>query len=448
MTVEEQQVVDQFQNQLKEHKSLIDKATEEAKKSGSVTAETQEAQRQSALKLDEWGKKMEAQGKEQGERMAEVRNRLDEGDKRAEKLEADIRLVKQKGLARMPGGGPGGEDERTFGQRLVETPEFKAMQFNGRFKFTTTMSTRIESKANTIVQPGSGFVTLPQRVGVFPSVPFLPLYMRDLLTVVPLTMSNAVEYKIETWNYAADYQVLQGDKKAQGDVTYTEATATAKTIAWFVKISRQMLDDNAYIAATIDSRLIYGVLKKEDLEILLGSGAAGHLNGIMTQAPASAAPPASATTRLDELMVAITRLTALGFSPTAIVLNPTDWGLMQITKTTQGAYILGGPPQAEAVPRLWGLPLVADYNMPAGQYLVGAFPGNAALFDRQAATVEMSMENEDDFVRNLVTIRAEERVALAVFVPNAFLKGTFVATTLMAEAEPEEHGRAHGNKQK
>ena len=60
-------------------------------------------------------------------------------------------------------------------------------------------------------------------------------------------------------------------------------------------------------------------------------------------------------------------------------------------------------------------------------YLCGAFPGNAALFDRETVNVEMAFQNEDDFVRNLITLRAEERVALAVYVPKAFAKGPFLA---------------------
>jgi HK97 family phage major capsid protein len=98
---------------------------------------------------------------------------------------------------------------------------------------------------------------------------------------------------------------------------------------------------------------------------------------------------------------------------------------MSIAKNQMGGYILGGPPQAEAVPRLWGLPLVNTPEMAADDYLVGQFPANAALFDRESATVDVAYENEDHFIRNLVCFRCEERVALAVFLPQAFTKGPF-----------------------
>ena len=59
----------------------------------------------------------------------------------------------------------------------------------------------------------------------------------------------------------------------------------------------------------------------------------------------------------------------------------------------------------------------------------GDFVNGCTLLDRMAATVELSTENSDNFVRNLVTIRAEERVALLTFAPWSFVKGVFAAGT-------------------
>jgi HK97 family phage major capsid protein len=274
------------------------------------------------------------------------------------------------------------------------------------------------------VMPGSGFVIPPVRVGIFQQPVDQPLVIRDLLTVVPLTTGNAVEYLTETWTYAADYQVAEGDRKAQGAVVYAEKIATVKTIAWFVKASRQMMTDVPYFASTVDNRLIYGVLKKEDYELLWGNNAAGHLNGLMPQAtalPVGVLP--NITTAVDQVAAAVAYIASLNHVPTAIVLNPIDWAAMSILKTAMGVYVLGGPPTAFAQPRLWGLPVALTPSMPAGQFLVGAFPPNATLFDRETVSVDISYENEDDFVRNMCTIRAEERIALAVYRGDAFCKG-------------------------
>jgi len=424
-TEEGRELIGQFQSALTEFRNWSTKAQGEIQATGAVVTATKEGLLAAETKL------------------TAVSTELGGLAERVAKVETDNRMLKQRGfrLGANGDGGDGGLDLRSFGQRVTQSNEFKAAQFTGRFRFSMGMNGRLyERKAaspdplvtpTTITEAGSGWILYPQRVGVFVSPQMLPLVMRDLLTVIPLSGTNAVEYVYETWTWAADYQVNEGDKKAQGGVTYTDATAIVRTIAWFVKISRQMLSDVPYVAQTIDSRLIYGVLKKEEHEILWGDGATGHIKGIMPQATAAAVPPAGAN-RADELAMAAAALAAAGFAPSAIVLNPMDWAAMQIAKSGLGVYILGGPLAAEPS-RLWGLQVVTTVEMPAGQYLVGAFPGNAALFDRETANAEISFENEDDFVRNLATIRAEERIALAVYLPQAFVKGTFVSAS-MAEA--------------
>lgn len=407
----------EFADSVKEFRTWHAKAEGEIKQMGSVATETKEKLVSIEAKLTDIGGKVQ------------------EYAATLQKHDEELKRLRQIGFRMGASAGEdGGIDTRSFGTRFTQTNEFKAAQFNGRFKFASTMSGRIIERkaANTITESGSGMVILPQRVGFF-MPPQLPVVMRDLLDVVALTGTNAVEYVIENWNYAADYQINEGDRKAQGDVTYTDATATVRTIAWFVKVSRQMLSDVPYVASTIDQRLLYGIAKKEDYELLWGDGSAGHIKGVMPQATAYTA--AAGTTRIDEIAGAIATLNNTGYAVSAVVLNPMDWSQMMLAKATgTGMYLLGGPLITEPT-RLWGVQIVPSVAMTAGQYLVGAFPGNAAIFDRETATVEISFENEDDFVRNLATIRAEERLTLAVFVPAAFLKGTFKAPAPNIENE-------------
>jgi HK97 family phage major capsid protein len=435
-TVDDRELLEGFAVTMQDLNAHYKTAVDEIARQGTVTAETAEKIRAAEAKADDQGRKVE-----------ELGQRLAKGDERLEKLEGDLRLVKQRSY-RPPGMSEGVQPGRmlTFGERFTQHEGYKdAGQWTGKFYKQITVQGRIlhpyvERKA--ITEAGSGIVILPTRIGVYPVTPLQPLVMRDLLTVVPLTGTNAVEYVKEDWTYNAGYQVAEGDKKPEGNVVYTEKTAIVRTIAWFVKISRQMLADVPYIAATVDTRLIYGVAKKEEHEILYGDNAAGHLWGIMPQATQPGATViGTLTNRIDEIMAAIAYLANLGYPPTAIVLNALTWASMAIQKNTMGGYILGGPPQSEAIPRLWGLPLVNTPEMAAGDYLVGQFPGNAILFDREATTVEVAFQNEDDFVRNLVTFRAEERITLAVINPSAFAKGPFRQPAVMgfegAAAEKE-----------
>jgi HK97 family phage major capsid protein len=346
--------------------------------------------------------------------------------------------------SRLPGsGGPGLIEAKTLAHQIVESDGFKACNFNGRFNMQTTVKARLRpdvtKAATTIVEGGPTVITppvgnypiFPYRVGLIPQR-FAPLVMRDVVPVIPLDGTNAVEYVSEVWTApTADYQVLEGDKKLQTGVTYTDHTANVRTIANYVKVSRQMAQDVAFIMATIEQRLSQFVLLKEDREILYGDNTAGHLFGLMPQATKIATfwtPPGTGNTftSIDELNIAATHIENLFYYPTAIILNPTDEAKIEMLKTTYGSYVLADrSPREDGLLRLWGLPVITTPNITVGDFLVGAFPGQCALFDRETVTVEIAFQNEDDFVRNLVTLRGEERVAFAVFVPTAFVCGPF-----------------------
>jgi HK97 family phage major capsid protein len=346
--------------------------------------------------------------------------------------------------SRAPGsGGFGMPEVKSVGQMVVEAESFKNCTWNGRISMQATVRTRLRpdatKAATTITEGGPTVITppvgaypiFPYRVGLIPQR-FAPLVMRDVVPVLPLDGTNAVEYVRELWTApTSDYQVLEGDKKAQTGVTYTDYTANVRTIANFVKISRQMVQDVSFIMSTIEQRLAMFVLLKEDKEILYGDNTAGHLWGIMPQATKLATfwtMPVTGNTfnSLDELNIAATHIENQFYYPTAIILNPSDEAKIEMLKTSFGSYVLNDrSPRDDGLMRLWGLPVITTPNLTVGDFLVGAFPGQCALFDRATVTVEIAFQNEDDFVRNLVTIRAEERVAFALFVPQAFVVGPF-----------------------
>jgi HK97 family phage major capsid protein len=60
-----------------------------------------------------------------------------------------------------------------------------------------------------------------------------------------------------------------------------------------------------------------------------------------------------------------------------------------------------------------------------GEFLVGNFMMSSQIWDREDATVDISTEDRDNFVKNMVTIRAEERLALTCYRPEALIYGDF-----------------------
>jgi HK97 family phage major capsid protein len=219
--------------------------------------------------------------------------------------------------------------------------------------------------------------------------------------------------------------VAEGARKPESDIRLELVSTTAKVIAHTAKASRQILDDAAQLRSYIDGRLRYGLAFKEEQQLLNGDGTGQNLLGIVPQATAYAAPGgivATSPTVIDQLRFAMLQAALAEYPATGMVLNPIDWTRIETTKDTQGRYIIGNP-QGTMTPTLWGIPVVATQAMTIDKFLVGAFMLGAQVFDRWQARVEIATENEDDFVKNLVTMLCEERLALAVYRPQAFVFG-------------------------
>ena len=143
----------------------------------------------------------------------------------------------------------------------------------------------------------------------------------------------------------------------------------------------------------------------------------------MTAATAFAAPGGLvAGQMIDTVRLGMLQVALAEYPPNGVVLNPIDWAYIEMLKDGEGRYLIGNP-QGTLSPSLWGLPVVPTQAMGVDKFLVGAFDLAAQIFDRQDATVEVSTEDQDNFVKNKVTIRAEERLALAIYREEALVYG-------------------------
>ncbi|MFZ3116685.1 MAG: phage major capsid protein, partial [Variovorax sp.] len=200
------------------------------------------------------------------------------------------------------------------------------------------------------------------------------------------------------------------------------------TIAHWFRASKQVLADIPLLQSYINGRAIYGLKYVEENQILAGDGTGQNLLGILPQATAfNETLRAAGDTAIDILRRAILQVRIAEYRATGIVLNPVDWANMELQKDTTGAYIWVNV-QDGGAQRMWRLPVIDTNAMPAGEFLVGAFDMGAQVFDREDAAVEVSTEDADNFTKNMVTIRAEERLALAVYRPESFVHGEFVVT--------------------
>ncbi|MFY8140778.1 MAG: phage major capsid protein [Caulobacter sp.] len=334
----------------------------------------------------------------------------------------------------------GADDEtrpRSIGEQVLAADEMKAFLASRASRGRASVEVKaIITSLTTDAMGSAGDLIVPDRLPGILAPGQRRLTVRDLLTP-GRTSSTSVQYVKETGftNAAATVSETTGALKPQSDIKFDIATSSVTTIAHWVLATRQILDDAPMLQSYIDGRLRYGLALVEENQLLNGGGTGTDLNGIYTQATAFTAPitiPAPVT-RIDVLRLAVLKSALAELPTTGAVLHPADWASIELLKETTGAYLIGNP-QGALAPTLWSLPIVATQAISQGNFLAGAFRLGAQIFDRWDARVEVSTEDDQNFRKNLVTILAEERLALAVYRPEAFVKGAFAAAATAATA--------------
>lgn len=277
--------------------------------------------------------------------------------------------------------------------------------------------------------PGSAGVNIqPQRIGMLQPLN-QRLFLRDLLAA-GRTTSNSIEYVRESGFTNNANVVSETVQKPESNITFEMQSAPIVTIAHWIKASRQVLADVPMLQSYIDNRLRYGLMLKEEQQLLKGSGIGININGLFTQASDYLNPGVTVQneTSIDRLRIAMLQVVLAELDPDGIVLSPIDWTTIELLKNDQNNYLFTQP-QGVATPTLWGQPVVATQAMDAGEFLVGSFKQGAQIWDREDISVQVASENQDDFIKNMITILCEERVGLTVYRDEAFVKGDLVVVS-------------------
>lgn len=312
--------------------------------------------------------------------------------------------------------------KETMGQAFSKSDAFKAFQAGtqqrARFEFQgNTITGETASNPNDILAPFdrmAGIVSGPTRT-------------LSILDFIPkgTTSSNAIDYTKESafTNNAAE--TAEAAQKPESVLTFTLANAPVRTIAHFIKVTKQVMDDAPMLQSYIDNRMGYGVRLRLENQIINGNGTAPNIDGILSGNSTAVAvgTAANAYDYTNKLKYAVI---GSDFAPDFYFMNPADWSAMELTKRgaadaayvgSSGAvsYVNGG---LEA--RLWGLPVVASNSVPAGTVIAGSRDA-MMLWTRQGVTIEVSESDTDNFQKNLLTIRAEMRAAFTVFRNDALV---------------------------
>lgn len=428
---------------------------------------------------------------------AEKGERLDKIQAHADELGAELKTIGQARRLMALGEAPGEAQEpqqkaapRGIGEAIVAekayelakaaTNPFSRKTFHTGFE----IGTKAQGAPSMMGEGTSGTTAPTAATGLFlagsagPSIlpNFLPgivpqlFYPLQLMSLFPqgTTDSPVVSWVQETaWtNNAA--AVPEGASKPYSSDTIARQQEQVGKIANLLKLTDEMMQDAPAFASFVQNRLVQGVQRQEEVQVLAGTGYPG-VNGLLNHSQgftvavggsqttaANVSFPASGTAGAgtsgstistiyygraigttgsalnpvsvaDGLYGAMTDLRTVAFvEPDAIVMNPQNWAQIRLAKDGQGQY-LGGSffgadygTGANAGESLWGKRVVVTPAMPVDTVLIGSFGEATQVFRRQGITVDMSNSNGTDFEQNLVTVRAESRVALATYRPPAF----------------------------
>jgi len=372
------------------------------------------------------------QSKDAGRATDEVKAKADEllvnqkrltdaQEKLTEKLEAleTRNLDLEQKLASRRGGG-NVDEIKSMGQQVAENETVSVFSKQGAKGILRIEVNQAITSANT----SAGDLIWSQRE---PEIVGLPRRRMTIRNLIPAgrTTGNLIEYAkmITRTNSAA--VVSDGAQKPESNYVWDRASASVKTIAHWTHIHRNTLDDAAQLQTELDTEMRYGLEFAEELEILKGDGTGEHLDGLVPSATAYDAPfSVSGETMIDTLRLALLQASLAEYPADGIVLHPSDWARIELLKDGESRYIWANP-RTDNGPGLWGRPLLETQAMDEDEFLVGAFRMAATIYDRMDAEVLISSEDRDNFIKNMLTMRAEKRLALAVKRAAALVTGDF-----------------------
>lgn len=257
-------------------------------------------------------------------------------------------------------------------------------------------------------------------------VPFQPLSLVDLINWAPLTNDIVTLLRETAWDLMADI-VPEGESKPESTIEFGPLVLNVGVIAHWIRVSNQVLADMPMLANYIETRLAYGIRYKLEYFVVNGhipaSGQPKNFSGLMEAGNHDTVVVAAGDTALDVLNKAKYKAALSFLQPECYVLNPQDWGDIERLKGSDGHYIIGVPTGTGVQAYLWGLPVRFSPVQAVGKYWCGNLSIGFDGYIREDVDTQVSLEDGDNFRKNLATVRSEMRAAGGVIVPDANVAG-------------------------
>jgi HK97 family phage major capsid protein len=342
---------------------------------------------------------------------------------------------------------PGAAFVKSDGYRRIRDPQARGETWSSGVVETGFLAkgTLLEGAGAPGTGTGGGLVPVPQVAAGVVDKLFQPLKIESLLLSGVATTST-IRYAVEGTATNAAAGVAEGGTKPESTLAYSTTDAPVQKIATTTSVSEELLEDAVAIQQFIDGRLALFVNIEAERQLLRGAAGGSEVQGILTSRGVPVWGTASAVAGDDyatRVFKAANSMRGSAFvEPEWVVVHPSDWQTMRLTKDgaggTTGAYQAGGPFSGSygarmvgasnqltgATDAIWGLPTYVTPVIGAGTALIGNSQG-AQVWNRGGLRVESSNSHGTNWVQNLVSLRAERRLAISVYRPSAFVELRF-----------------------
>lgn len=312
---------------------------------------------------------------------------------------------------------------------LSESASFKAFINGQSSKATLSLKAIMTTAANA-----SGDTVPADRLNGFYFDPTRTTRARDLLTSIS-TDSNTVRYIQETSYTNGAAARVEASAYGESEFKLDPVDAPIRSIGSQLTMTKEMFNDVPALSGYIATRIPAKVMNVEDQQILFGAGTGANLQGLMTAGGGAQFDVSNAakfyefftvaqgvhTNEFDVLIAAKNQAQISEYSPTAVMVNPTDYNKMFLRKDSNADYVVF----VNGVLTLLGTPIFQSTAVTADKFIVGDFGLGATLAIREDMEISFSESHSDNFVKDLVTVKATERIGLPIHNPNAFVWGAF-----------------------
>lgn len=275
----------------------------------------------------------------------------------------------------------------------------------------------------------TGEVIAADRVPGFKFDPNRPQNMRSIIPNGS-TGSDVVRFVKESGYSNGAAAANEGSALGQTDFDMTATSVNVEKIGTYLRISEEMLADTQQLTSYISNRVPAKLLEVEDDQILGGNGSAPNLNGLYnsgtnfdTSSGGAFYQSVDSANEFDVLVAAINQLALSNYKPNYILLNPTDFHKILLLKDSQSRYLKDQVYQG-LQPSFMGVPVIINNEVNAGTFLVGDF-NSCQLWIRENLSVSFHREDGINIREGFVTVRCQERIALATYLPLGIIDGTF-----------------------